>query len=296
MLRMFPVAVLLAVGSRGLLIPEARADEPKRSIATLIAELKKGEKEQLSAIAELEALGEKAADAAPALVEVFHSKSEDVRLGAALALGKIGKAAVEPLTKGYKAGDPDIRLYVIWSFSFIGPSAKEARPIVVKALADKSDAVRRKAAYALGRIDPEPEKVVPALIAALDDSDNDVGQAAASTLPKMGKAAVPALMDAMKSDKVKLRNTAIIVLGQIGGEAEKAIPQLKAFLLNPDKGAAEHAADALAGIGTPAVATLQAAAEDENPKTRSLALRSLQKIGGPAVPALVDLLGAKHVE
>src|SRR3954471_22810141 len=71
----------------------------KRSVADLVAELRKGEKEKLSAIAELEGLGDKAAEAAPALVGVFTSKNEDVRLGAALALGKIGAPAVESLTK-----------------------------------------------------------------------------------------------------------------------------------------------------------------------------------------------------
>src|SRR5262249_6572231 len=157
-------------------------------------------------------------------------------------------AAVEPLIKGYKAGDPDVRLYAVWSLSFIGPAAKEATPIVVKALADKSAQVRRKAAYALGRIDPDPEKVVAALVAALEDSDEDVRQAAAGPLPRMGKAAVPALIQAMKGDKAALRNTAIKTLGEIGAEADKAIPELRAFLLDPDKGAAEPAADALAGI------------------------------------------------
>src|SRR5438128_11460 len=100
MRRNIPLIVLLTMAWWGVWPSQARAGQPKRSLANLIADLKKGEKEQLKAIEELDALGEKAADAAPALVEVFHSKSEDVRLGAALALGKIGKAAIEPLIKG----------------------------------------------------------------------------------------------------------------------------------------------------------------------------------------------------
>src|SRR5262249_1559604 len=155
--------------------------------------------------------------------------------------------------------------------------AKEATPIVVKALADQSAQVRRKAAYALGRIDPEPEKVVPALVAALEDTDEDVRQAVAGTLPKMGKAPPPPPIEGMKGTKAKLRDTAIATVGQIGAAADKAIPELRKLLLDPDKGASEPAADALAGIGAPAIPTLQEAAENANPKVRSLAMRSLQR-------------------
>ena len=62
---------------------------------------------------------------------------------------------------------------------------------------------------ALGRIDPEPEKVVDSLVTALGDPDEDVRQAAESALPKVGKTAVPALIKAMNNDKANLRHTAI---------------------------------------------------------------------------------------
>src|SRR5262245_4297892 len=78
-------------------LPQNKSEQPKRPVSALIADLKKGEKEQLKAIEELEALGEKAAEAVPALVGLLQSKSEDVRLQATIALGKIGPAAVEPL-------------------------------------------------------------------------------------------------------------------------------------------------------------------------------------------------------
>src|SRR5262249_11869097 len=79
------------------------AEYAKRSVADLIGELKKGEKEQLKAIEELDALGEKAADAAPALVGLLVNKNEDVRLHATMALGKIGERAVAPLVKALES-------------------------------------------------------------------------------------------------------------------------------------------------------------------------------------------------
>lgn len=273
-----------------------QAQEPKRSVAELVGDLKKGEKEQLRALQDLEALGDKAAEAAQAVVDLLQAKSEDVRLQATLTLGKIGRPAVEPLTKALQSMNADVRFYAVWGLAFVGPPARSAAPAVVKALEDKSAQVRRKAAYALGRIDAEPESVVAALVAALADGDDDVRQAAGEALPKMGKVAVPALTTALESDKANLRNVAIKLLGDIGSAAESAIPQIKAFLLDPSKGSADPAASALAAIGAPAVAALTTAAADDNAAVRALALRSLAQIGVPAVPSLVDLLGAKHVD
>src|SRR5947209_936683 len=132
MARSLLTALALYLGCLVACAPAA-AQQPKRSVADLIADLKKGEKEQLGAIAQLEALGAKAADAAPALVGLLGGKSEDVRLAAIIALGKIGPAAVEPLSKALGAKDADMRFYAVWGLAFVGPPAKSATPLVVKA-------------------------------------------------------------------------------------------------------------------------------------------------------------------
>src|SRR4029077_13080396 len=115
----------------------------------------------------LESLGDKAAAAAPAIVELLPTKNEDVRLQAALTLGAIGLPSVEPLTKALASEDADVRFYAVWALAFAGPAAKNSAPAVVKALTDYSAQVRRKAAFALGRIDPERELVVAALVGTL---------------------------------------------------------------------------------------------------------------------------------
>jgi HEAT repeat protein len=269
-----------------------------RPIAALIADLKKGDKERFAAMEELGARGEKAAEAIPALIALLPTKSEDVKLHATLALGKIGAPAVGPLSKAYDSKDAGVRFYAVWGLAFVGPPARSATTLVVKALSDPSAQVRRKAAYALGRIDADPDKVVGALITALGDPDEDVRQSAQSSLPKLGKAAVPNLIEAMKSDKPAVRNNAIKALGEIGADAQAAIPQLKALLTGSkdDAAMASLAATALAGIGAPALPTLTAAAADDSPEIRKIAVGALQQVGVPAVPVLVDLLGAKHVD
>lgn len=278
-------------------VPLSQVQAGKRSVAELVAELKKSDKEKLAALEQLEALGVKAADAAPAVVDLLPGKNEDVRLAAAMALGKIGRPAVGPLVKSLESADAEVRFYAVWSLAFMGPGAQEAAPAVLKAMGDKSAPVRRKAAYSLGRMDADPAAVAPVLVAALGDDDADVREAASAALPKVGKTAVPALIKAMEqSANGNLRFGAIKTLGSLGADAEPALGGLKAFLMEPKKGAGEQAADALAGIGAPAINTLQTAADDDNDAVRPLALRSLDKMGAPAAPAFVDLLAAKHLD
>jgi hypothetical protein len=99
---------MLALG--GWLAPaaECRA-QSKRPIADILADLKKGDNEKFKALQELETLGEKAAEAVPELIELLKNKNEDVRLGAALALGKVGPAAVKPLTMAVESADAGVR-------------------------------------------------------------------------------------------------------------------------------------------------------------------------------------------
>jgi HEAT repeat protein len=288
------------IGSAFLLMalvgmPSAWAEQGKRSVANLIGELRKADADKLKAIEELAALGENARAAAPALVQLLSVKNEDVRLHATMALGKIGASAVGPLSKAYESKDPATRFYAIWGLAFIGAPAKSAAPIVLKAMNDPAPDVRRKAAYTLVLIQADPDATVAALVHALGDKDNDVRQTAIETLPKLGSAAVPVLLKALRSEKDSLKPIAITLLGAIGAPAEEAIPDLKAILLEY-KSAANAAADALAGIGAASVKALNEAANSDNPNVRALAINSLHKIGAPAVPSFVDMLGAKHVD
>jgi HEAT repeat protein len=346
----------------GILQPYSQAGQAKRSIADIVADLKKADKEKFKAIEELEALGEKAGQAVPALLELLPAKNEDVRLHVAMAMAKIGKPAVAPLSKALGAHYPDKidaariddlikqlgsgnfgvrdkarkeleaiglpalealrkastgrevesnrrarelvttiegyadrRFYLVWGLAFVGPPAKSATPVILKALADPAAAVRRKAAYTLGRIDADPDSVVEALVAALADKDNDVREAAAEALPKMPKAAVPVLNKALKEGNEEALPMVMKTLGKIGADAAPAIPDLEALLL-AHKASAGGAADALAGIGAPAVKALASAAGNDHASVRQLATQALHKIGAPAVPSFVDLLGTKHVD
>lgn len=82
-----------------------------------------------------------------------------------------------------------------------------AVPEIVKALGDKEASVRKAAAVAYGKVDPDPKDAVPALVKLLkEDKDEGVKIAAAQGLAAMGdkaKDAMPELRAIQKSEDKK---------------------------------------------------------------------------------------------
>ena len=155
--------------------------------------------------------------------------------------------------------------------------------------------MRRKAAYALGRIDADPDATATALIAILTDTNADVRSAAQSSLAGLGSAAAPKLI-ALLSDKAAVRDSAIAALAEMGSGAKAAVPELKTFLLDPSNGASQPAAHALAKIGADAIPAFVEATTSANPTVRQLGTHGLEQVGISAIPNLVDLLGSKFVD
>jgi len=95
-----------------------------------------------------------------------------------------------------------------------GSRSSAAVQALAEALADADPRVRFMAAAALGRIGPAAEAAVPDLLAALDDGA--AGNEAAESLVRIGKAAVPALLEMMKTGDEKVRAQAATTLTRIG--------------------------------------------------------------------------------
>ena len=143
----------------------------------------------------------------------------------------VGLPALEPLRRAVKNEDletsrrpnelvktiegyADLRYYLVWGIAFVGPSAKDATPLVASCSRTRRRRSRRKAAFALGRIDADASKVTPILVAALADADNDVRDACALTLTKkMSKEAVPILIRTLKGDQADLWKMSMKVFG-----------------------------------------------------------------------------------
>jgi HEAT repeat protein len=178
-------------------------------------------------------IGPAARSALPVLIDRLNTDTDDdVRSVAAEALGKVGPAAdvIFPLTAAYRrerqkgenqvAGKiaealgplgpsaapaiPSLRAALQSDVPFdrcnalhvlgaIGPAAREALPDIHKATHATEPNARCAAILALSRIETDPKALMPWLLAALKDPDDDVAAVAAKACGQLGPAAAEAL-------------------------------------------------------------------------------------------------------
>lgn len=162
---------------------------------------------------------------------------------------------------------------------------------------------RKKAVAVLVlNIGPEGKAAVPALIEALKDGDKDVRSFAAEALGGIGKEAgpaAPALVEALKDKEPGVRGSAAGALFALGPEAKGAVPALIVAFKDKDPGLRASAAWVLGGIGKqarPAIPVLIEALKDKEASVRARAAEALYEMGPEAkaaVPALTEALKDK---
>jgi HEAT repeat protein len=174
------------------------------------------------AISGLKTMGSAAKPAVPALEHAL-ATDEDVtiRWDAGKALVQIeGPAACAPLEQAIKK-DRDWRTPQIRTMLGISPPCPRVIPALIATFADEYPA-DSDALIALSKIG---SPAVPALVAALKSSNLYVRQNAAEALAGMKPLppnAVPALVTALKDKNSDVRSNAITALQTVGGDAQRA--------------------------------------------------------------------------
>ncbi len=190
--------------------------------------------------------------ATPGLVDALTHESNDVRASAIDVLRKMGVAAaaiaLPELREKLKDERPIVRWSAAGALAVLGPEARSAVPTLGEMLSDGDEYVRASAAFALGQIGPDAKAAVPHLIEALKYKYvyYNPGYVRTGYLPetvlalaKIGRAAVPALIGALrtkgpgllgnkalKKQSADVRCRAAMALAEIGPDAEDAIPDL----------------------------------------------------------------------
>ena len=185
------------------------------------------------------------------------------------------------------------------SYAKVVQIGEPAIPYLAKALKDPRKNVRWVSVRALGAIGGE--EVLPPLLKALKDGDKDVRRYAAFFLGKWGagnKEVAAALHKALYDRNRQVVWHVILGLDQLGDTSYKRdtrlVNALCQRLKSTDDECREHAADALAMIGSPrACAPLVKALAypKATPRCRATIGRTIARIGSrDAVPLLVALL------
>lgn len=169
-------------------------------------------------------------------------------------------------------------------------TADDPLPALVRALRGQNPAERVRAAKDLGRLGWLARDAMPALVAALDDDDGKVREAAANAIGLMGPEALPTLIEMLRHDDKYVRRHAVWALGKLGPLAKSALRDLCTALKDPDPRAASGAAQSLGSLGADgadAVPALAEAMRGTNIVLCRLASKALSQIGGPALATLI---------
>jgi len=135
---------------------------------------------------------------------------------------------------------------------------RDVVPLLIERMEVENRFFRRRAARVLCALGPDAEEAIPALARALADptreEDKEVKRlitmdySVGLALAKIGPAAVPALVEALKSENDEVRRQAAWALAHMGPEAKAAAPALVEALNDRDKQVGAYAADALKEI------------------------------------------------
>ncbi|MEO1399913.1 MAG: HEAT repeat domain-containing protein [Cyanobacteria bacterium J06635_1] len=198
--------------------------------------------------------------AVPPLIQALQHPTAAIRIGAADALRRFGPAAAAATPHLIEAlRDPALRFYAVDALTGIGPAAASASAPLVDLLADEAvghlvvDAlasigaatvpdlgavlktsdltVQLRATQVLGRIGPEAAEAIPSLVSLMGASEGELRHEVVRALSNIGKPAVPALIKALEDPAGRI--LAAIALGNIGPEAEAAIPALQEIFAEP---------------------------------------------------------------
>jgi HEAT repeat protein len=123
----------------------------------------------------------------------------------------------------------------------------------------------------------------------LGSDEEPAQQAAVEALSRLGQAAVPELIRALKDEDWQVRNQAAVALGVIGPEARAAVPALSELLQDEDKYLRSNAATAVGKLGREArsaVPELTKAVKDRDEDVRQNAAAALGRIGPEVFSAL----------
>jgi RNA polymerase sigma factor (sigma-70 family) len=151
--------------------------------------------------------------------------------------------------------------------------------------------------------------LIPVLIEALRDKDDEIRAVAGQTLYQLGRKAVPALLPLLSGKDPELRRAAIRILGGMGEGLEEVVVALNRYFLD-EKALAEALADqddsirvvaqaAVLRLGKVAVPTLVRMLEGKDRQLRGMAATVLGELGSKAreaVPALTRMFQEAKVQ
>lgn len=193
--------------------------------------------------------------ALPRLSALLDAKREDRaenRVAVARMCGSLKQEAADslPALQSAAVGDQDakVRSAALAAIVQIAEPQAAVAPLT-KGLSDKESAVRLVAAARLRQLGSPAAPAAKELADALADQNNDVAEAAAEALIRIGAAAVEPVTGQLSAKSVAARKLALVCLARIGPAAKSAVPQIEKLKQDPDSQVRQLANAALKQLG-----------------------------------------------
>jgi HEAT repeat protein len=220
-------------------------------------------------------------EAVKRLLDLLHNPSVEMRRTAALSLGKIGRPEAAPgLIQSLKDPDALVRQYSAWALGNLGEDVTEqAGPPLVSLLEDPSPGVRAAAGQGIGQLRAS-EQVVRLLMRAAQHRDPEVRLASIRALAWLeARPAYPVLLAALEDPEARVRQAAIAALGELGDDRSVRFIAERLHK-DPDPAVRSEAAFRLGKLGGPAVIPLLqvAAKDDRDGRVRRWAIAALDSL------------------
>ena len=193
-------------------------------------------------------LGKIGAPAALRTAHLLTHSDNRVRVGAALALNKMGPAAIPALVGMFGLHDPEVTARAAWLLGVMGRDAMPAVPALIQALETDDMRLVHLLAETIDGIGPDPAMVhheltllgsdrincpvtrvggaaAPTLVKLLARPGTPMANIALYTLVRMGPAAEPALRLALSTGNPSQRTAAALVLTGIDPDLANSLPE-----------------------------------------------------------------------
>lgn len=204
-------------------------EEVAEQITSLVSKLKEGkDADKCSIIREINDICFKARDRAksaiPTLVAYLSDDDEDIGEAALYGLSWCGEISIEALIECLFSGNPRVRERACHALGNIGDAAALARDAVRPMLKDEIQAVRLRAAWALGLMRDTSQRTLAALFAMAGSSDAKERSSAFHALMNVSERLVDIeplranqqmIVDALKDENEATRQWACYLIGSL---------------------------------------------------------------------------------
>jgi HEAT repeat protein len=246
--------------------------------------------------------GQTAEPAIASLIDCLDDRDDQIRFRAADALGAIGPAAIEPLIARWDQASERSKIAIAQALQRIGPPASDGGPLLLAAIDGDSVELARNAAGAFASITPLDEQAWLRLAGHQDAVVRGIGLSSLAGLDHPSTAAIDAIIAACDDSDATIREAAIVNLARSQvSDVEKA-RRIEAALVDPVVGVR---AAALVAMQTAEMAdtdfslNLARRLKDAPPELANSLLRTLGQIGEPAavsLPMVLEIADRKDVD